>query len=370
MDNPRPLDERTTCTIDGSPLFRTGVPVVEPCKLGDILDHSSGVETVPCLAGKDTLDHSEVTDMKVNSSLAGLGVNLVHTTDSNTMDITASAQHVHNAVSGAAHIKKQTDHLLKLTTDASRKIAATLFARPSYSRSHRLALPSSSVDTLSSTSTDDSLTATERLLRSQQRLLALLDRPVRMDEEKEASPHSAVPRGVKRSSDDTEHRNIVMALQRRRPVSRADIVQAQRLHNNLQHAASPAVIVDALRHNAWRNITVDPVAVQAAYRSAECLSCRLGKENRPPRSLGSGALEEPFSVIYVDYKSVNPLGIGGFVGFYMFVEQSTGYKAVVLVKQVPNAAIFVEAVRKIHGFFASHNKTLNIIRPDANDRIR
>ena len=94
----------------------------------------------------------------------------------------------------------------------------------------------------------------------------------------------------------------VTGIRKRPHVSKSELCQAVTLHNNLYHAASPAAMAAALRAGAWPGISLDPRIVEQLYLHQDCIACLLGKMNRPPRSLGSGILPNPFEVISMDYK--------------------------------------------------------------------
>jgi hypothetical protein len=105
--------------------------------------------------------------------------------------------------------------------------------------------------------------------------------------------------------------------------------------------------------------------IEQLYLHQDCMACLLGKMNRLPRSLGSGIPPNPFTVVSVDYKSINPTAIGGYTGFYLYIERTFTYKIAILLKQAPNAEIFIDATRRVHAIFKAQGHTLHILRPDA-----
>ena len=158
---------------------------------------------------------------------------------------------------------------------------------------------------------------------------------------------------------------MLSAIRKRKHISKTDTLQVVKLHNNLCHAASPAAMAVALRHGAWPGVDLDPTTVEQIFQHSDCLACALGKTNRLPRSLGSGVAPLPFTICSVDYKPVNPTAIGGYTGFYMFVERCYTYKFAVFLKEPPTAILFVEAVKKMYALFKSFGKTVVILRYDA-----
>ena len=121
----------------------------------------------------------------------------------------------------------------------------------------------------------------------------------------------------------------------------------------------------AIRDGAWPGITVDPTVVENVYLRQDCVPCLLAKFNRPPRSLGSSILPNPFTVASVDYKPIKPTAIGGYSGFYLFVERTSGYKIVILLKTSPSAQDLITSVSKVSSVFRAYGHRLTILRCDA-----
>ena len=159
---------------------------------------------------------------------------------------------------------------------------------------------------------------------------------------------------------------VVTAARKTQQVSKTELAKALHFHDVMYHAAAPDVTARALRRGVcWPGVDVDPYVVEQLALHRDCLSCLLAKMNRLPRSLGSGITPALCTVVSADYKPITPTAIGGYVGFYLFVERTVTYKIVVLLKAPPTSDAFVAATRMVHGVFRTYGHTLQIVRPDA-----
>jgi hypothetical protein len=123
-----------------------------------------------------------------------------------------------------------------------------------------------------------------------------------------------------------------------------------RLHDNLCHAASPTVMSSALKNGAWTDVSISADQVSEAFSRKDCISCSVGKINRLPRNAGSGLHPSVFGEYWsVDFKPVTPASVTNHIGFYLFVELSTGYLMSFLVKK-NNQAVFLMSVRMVSAY--------------------
>jgi hypothetical protein len=132
----------------------------------------------------------------------------------------------------------------------------------------------------------------------------------------------------------------------------------------MNHAASPAVMARAIRYGAWPNVNIEPTVIEQVYLHQDCLPCLLGKMNRLPRSEGSGVKPNLGEAVSVDYVPVSVMSLGGFTGFYMFVEVTVGFKYAVLTK-AHNADILLSAIKLYMAYIHKYGHVLRFLRPDA-----
>jgi hypothetical protein len=66
----------------------------------------------------------------------------------------------------------------------------------------------------------------------------------------------------------------------------------------------------------------------------------------------------------VDFKPVTPLGLGKFIGFYLFAELTVGYKIAVLTRENNHIQLF-QTVVQVQSFFKQHGHTMRVLRSDA-----
>jgi hypothetical protein len=137
------------------------------------------------------------------------------------------------------------------------------------------------------------------------------------------------------------------------------------LHDRLMHAASPDVMKRAIRDCAWPGVQILPDAVDHVYMHQDCVPCLLGKTNRLPRTHASHLKPSLLAdSVSVDFKPVTPLGLGKFIGFYLFVELTVGYKIAVLTRG-NNHIQLLQAVVQGQSFFKQHGHTIRVLRSDA-----
>ena len=157
----------------------------------------------------------------------------------------------------------------------------------------------------------------------------------------------------------------VITAVHRRGVRRGEIDEVVQLHTRLHHAAPSAVMVKAIKNGAWPGVKVNPSVIEQVYLHQDCLACLMGKTNRLSRRFGSGI--HPVAVghtIAMDFKPVNPVGIGGWIGFYMCVETTKGYKWASLVKEHTSGSLLA-AVVSIRAFLKGYGHEVRVLRLDA-----
>jgi hypothetical protein len=167
----------------------------------------------------------------------------------------------------------------------------------------------------------------------------------------------------------TPHKNqphiAVHNATHKKRVGKIKVCDVVKLHDRLQHAASPAVMARAIRFGAWLGVNVLPSDVEQVYKHQQCLSCLLGKANRLPRSEGSGIKPNIFGEeLSADFKPVTPVSICGHIGFYFFLESSKGYKVAVMTK-VHDGEHFLEACKFVSALYKKYNNKVSILRFDA-----
>lgn len=157
----------------------------------------------------------------------------------------------------------------------------------------------------------------------------------------------------------------VSAMRRKVSIPREHVAKVVKLHDCLHHAASAAVMARALRSGAWPNVDVDPTIVEQVFLHRDCVPCLLGKLNHLPRSMGSRIPPSAIATsVSVDFKPVTPIAIGGFIGFYLFVETTVLYKIAVLTK-VHDSSALLAAVQAVHAFFARYGHRMRYLITDA-----
>ena len=112
----------------------------------------------------------------------------------------------------------------------------------------------------------------------------------------------------------------IKELKKLKTISKLDISRVIKLHDCLQHAASPSVMARAIRFGAWTGVeNILPTIVEKVFQYQQCLSCLLGKINRLTHTEGSSIKANVFGkVIAVDWKPVTPISSWGHIGFYFF----------------------------------------------------
>lgn len=163
----------------------------------------------------------------------------------------------------------------------------------------------------------------------------------------------------------TNNAAAITGIKRRTSIPQSEVEKVLKLHDSLHHAASAAVMARAIRFGAWPTIDVDPSIVEQVYLHRDCVPCLLGKMNHLPRSMGSGIHPSAIATtVAMDFKPVSPVAIGGFIGFYLFVEVKVLYKIAVLTKSHDSRAL-LDAIKFVHAFFAKFGHRMRYLLPDA-----
>jgi hypothetical protein len=154
-------------------------------------------------------------------------------------------------------------------------------------------------------------------------------------------------------------------MRRHRRITPQEVTDVTDLHARLMHAASPDVMKRAIRDCAWSGVQILPDAVDQVYLHQDCVPCLLGKSNRLPRTHASHIKPSLLAeCVSVDFKPVNPLGLGKYIGFYLFTELLVGYKIAVLTRE-NNHIQLTQAVVQVQSFFKQYGHTMRILRSDA-----
>lgn len=149
-------------------------------------------------------------------------------------------------------------------------------------------------------------------------------------------------------------------------VTPQEVTTVKNLHDRLMHAASPPIMKRAIRDCAWLGVpNIHPDAIDQVYLHQDCVACLLGKSNRLPRTLATNIKPNLIAeCVSVDYKPVTPHGLGKYIGFYLFVELSVGYKIAVLTRENNHVQLH-QAVVLVRSFYMQYGHTMKTLRADS-----
>jgi hypothetical protein len=148
-------------------------------------------------------------------------------------------------------------------------------------------------------------------------------------------------------------------------IGKQTVIRVQKLHNVLCHAASPAVMARALRYGAWLNVEVLPTDVEQVFKHQQCLSCMIAKAKRLARADGTGLKPTVFGMCAsVDWKPVTPPALSGEIGFYLFVEDTVGFKFSV-TSHHHDSAHLLQAIKEYVSYLRKYSHRLKKLRFDA-----
>lgn len=146
----------------------------------------------------------------------------------------------------------------------------------------------------------------------------------------------------------------------------SDTVRAIRLfHRRLNHQASPQHIAAAMRDMVWINVpkgfqAADVAAVFAKY---PCLACKLSHMKRLPMALGSGIAPAYVGErVSVDGMPVSVQSVDGFVGYFHFRDQYSGFEHAHFYKLKTE---FLDAVRELVSIMSPHGHKIRQLQFDA-----
>ena len=148
------------------------------------------------------------------------------------------------------------------------------------------------------------------------------------------------------------------------PVTKEQYLNVISFHERMGHL-NPAVLSRAIRSNAWVSChDISPKLIDKVFRSYNCIACALAKRNNHARQLGN---QIPYmtigTCISADWvPSTGDAAIGGFVGYFIFVDLATGFISVCLDKTKNN---FLKHLKNVIRFYKSYNHEVRIIRFDA-----
>lgn len=137
------------------------------------------------------------------------------------------------------------------------------------------------------------------------------------------------------------------------------------LHRRFNHQTSPTLIAMAIRDMIWVHpppeiTAADVVAVFAKY---PCLACRLAKLKRLPMALGSGITPGYIGErVSVDGIPVNTVSVDGYIGYFHFREQRSGFEYPYFYKAKTE---FMDAVRSFKQYMALYGKRMKLLQFDA-----
>ena len=143
-------------------------------------------------------------------------------------------------------------------------------------------------------------------------------------------------------------------------INQKDVDEYWKLHARLGHI-SAEVMIQSL--NCFTNINITADKIRKISSHLHCDICRLAAARTLPVGLGSGIKPLPGSCISFDFIDViNPTGMWGIIGFWLFSDVATGYEHKFLVK---NKFELIPYLTKVLKFYRRHDWTPIGFRFDA-----
>ena len=130
------------------------------------------------------------------------------------------------------------------------------------------------------------------------------------------------------------------------PVTKQQFLSVIQLHERMNHV-NPAIMSNAIRNNAWFGVTIDPTLIQKVFSHYDCEACALAKRNKLARQSGSQVpvltvgsnISFDWVPVAENKNSYGVVAVGGYIGYFIFVCEATGFLVVFLTKKNNSEAL-------------------------------